>query len=168
MRIALFLSCVGLFTSLVHAEEIKEFPIDPVSYIGGQETAGKDDFTIDRGAYRYKFIDANNKATFEKEPERYEIQLGGACARMGPLNPPGGPQLYGLHEGKIYLFASENCRATFLTNAESLLESDDPLPDVSDESIKRGRELIELMIKAMGGAEKIDAIKTYDDKMYMV
>jgi hypothetical protein len=48
------------------------------------------------------------------------------------------------------------------------LDRDDPPPDVSDESVRRGRELLDLMIQSMGGAEKIDSLKTYDDKMYRV
>ncbi|CAN5454654.1 hypothetical protein BH09PLA1_BH09PLA1_24450 [soil metagenome] len=173
MRIAIFVSGLVLLSLVTSARgqqlrEPRDFPVDPVAYIGGNEVAGKDELVIERGGYRYKFVDANNKAMFEKEPERYEIQLGGACARMGPLNPGGPTDLYALHDGKIYIFASENCRQAFLTNAEAFLESDDPPPDVSDESIRRGRELLDQAVNAMGGAEKIDAIKTYDDKMYMV
>jgi hypothetical protein len=73
-----------------------------------------------------------------------------------------------MHDGKIYLFASDECRQTFLANPSAMLESDDPPPDVSDESIRRGRELLNQVVDAMGGAKRIDAIKTYDDKMYMV
>src|SRR4051812_12506139 len=83
------------------AVEPKDFPLDPVAYTCGQETPGKEDLLIVRGNYRYKFADASNKAVFEKEPERYEIQLGGACARMGPLNPPEAAEFYALHAGKI-------------------------------------------------------------------
>jgi hypothetical protein len=83
MRTAIIIPCLFLLVTITRAADQNEFPLDPVAYVGGQELAGKDDFTIDRGGFRYKFVDANNKSTFEKDPERNEIQLGGACARMG-------------------------------------------------------------------------------------
>ena len=124
MRTTIILACVVLFAAsgFLQAAELIDFPLDPVALIGGQETAGKDDLSIERGRFRYKFADATNKSTFEKDPERYEIQLGGSCA-MGPLNHAGQTELHAVHDGKIYLFASESCRRTFVDNADSLLES---------------------------------------------
>ena len=57
--------------------------IDPVLLIQGKEVQGKTDLKVVRDQFEYLFATPETKATFEKTPEKYEIQLGGACARMG-------------------------------------------------------------------------------------
>jgi YHS domain-containing protein len=57
--------------------------IDPVLLIQGREVAGKPEFKVVRGRFEYLFATAETKAIFETQPEKYEIQLGGMCARMG-------------------------------------------------------------------------------------
>ena len=58
--------------------------IDAVALLTqGKEITGKPEFKVTRGKFDYLFATAGNKATFEKNPEKYEIQLSGACARMG-------------------------------------------------------------------------------------
>src|SRR5262245_27119561 len=74
------------------AKALKGF--DPVSLTQGKEVAGKDDLSVARGRYRYYFASAASKAAFEKDPARYEIQLAGACARMGPLSGLGSPDRF--------------------------------------------------------------------------
>ena len=57
--------------------------LDPVMLSQGKEVQGDMKYKVTRGRFEYIFVSAENKATFEKEPSRYEIQLGGHCARMG-------------------------------------------------------------------------------------
>ena len=62
--------------------------LDPVMLSQGKEVQGDMKFKVTRGKFQYIFANAENKATFEKDPSRYEIQLDGHCARMGA--PTGG------------------------------------------------------------------------------
>lgn len=79
----------------------------------GADVPGLSEHSVVHGAYTYRFRNAENKATFAADPARYEIQLGGACARMGPLSGAGSPKLHAVHDGRIYIFASGACRQAF-------------------------------------------------------
>src|SRR6476659_3344972 len=57
--------------------------LDPVMLSQGKEVQGDMKYKVTRGQFQYIFANAENKATFEKDPTRYEIQLEGHCARMG-------------------------------------------------------------------------------------
>src|ERR1044072_2324910 len=62
--------------------------LDPVLLSQGKEVQGDMKYQVTRGKFQYIFANAQTQATFEKDPARYEIQLDGSCARMGP--PTGG------------------------------------------------------------------------------
>ncbi len=150
----------------LRSAELVRLEVDPVELVAGREVAGEPGKSVQRGGFEYWFASDANRAAFERDPERYEIQLGGACARMGPLSGAGRVDLRAVHEGRIYLFASEACRKTFLENAERLLESDDPpLVGGDADREKRGRELLERAVEAVGGAQTIDKLRTYRQVM---
>src|SRR4051812_6757638 len=67
--------------------------LDPVMLSQGKEVQGDMKYTVTRGQFQYLFASAENKATFERDPARYEIQLDGHCARMGAPTS-GNPDLY--------------------------------------------------------------------------
>lgn len=134
-------------------------PVDPVELVAGRETKGEATIFVDRGDYRYVFIDEASKARFLSAPDRYEIQMGGACARMGPLSGRGRPDLYTVHDNLIYIFASESCKATFLKNADRMVESDDERPAFTDQDAARGEALLDQALAAHGGAERLDALR---------
>jgi len=77
--------------------------------VQGKEVEGDTKFKVTQRRFEYLFANAENKATFEKDPARYEIQLDGACARMGAPTT-GNPDLYTVHNGRIYIFGSEECQ----------------------------------------------------------
>ena len=52
--------------------------LDPVLLVAGKEVPGKSAFSVTRGEFIYLFSTADTKATFDRDPARYEIQLGGA------------------------------------------------------------------------------------------
>lgn len=138
------------------------FKIDAVELIDHQrEVEGKVEFQQQQGRYNYLFASEANLKTFQANSAKYEIQLGGACARMGPLSGEGSPKLFAVHEGRLYIFASAQCRQSFLAAPEKLLDQDDAPPATTDESAKRGRSLLDRAVKGIGGAAKIDAITTY-------
>lgn len=135
--------------------------IDPVELVAGRETPGRESSFADYAGYRYLFANDANKAAFQKDPARYEIQLGGACARMGPLSGGCSAEIYAVHDGRVYLFASEQCRKSFLANPEKLLESDDAPPAGTPEGAARGRALIQRAVDALGGDARLEALRTY-------
>lgn len=155
-------------TSGALAQEVSQrtFTLDAVELIStGKEVPGKADHASKRGAYTYYFATPASKAAFEKSPAKYEIQLGGACARMGLLSGEGRCDIYAVHDGKLYIFASQQCRAGFLKVPEKLLEADDP-PAAGDAAARqRGRALLDQAVKAHGGATAIDAVRTYRQRI---
>jgi YHS domain-containing protein len=135
--------------------------VDPVELVRGKQVDGQESLSATHGPYSYLFTNAENLAAFQKDPTRYEIQLGGACARMGPLSGEGRCDIFTVHDGRVYIFASPQCRDGFLKAPEKMLESDDP-PATGDAAAKRrGAELIDLAVKAAGGAAKLDGVRTY-------
>ena len=108
MRVARLL----FVTMLVTAPVLAQMPesrdaldgVDPVALLTqGKEISGKPQFKVSRGKFDYLFATAENKAMFERTPEKYEVQLNGACARMGG-GVTGNPADYAVVDGKIYIF----------------------------------------------------------------
>jgi YHS domain-containing protein len=135
--------------------------LDPVILVQqGKEVFGKADLAVERGRFRYLFSSADTKAAFEREPARYEIQLGGACARMGGT-ATGNPADYYVHDGRIYVFGSDECRKRFAAAPEKyLLTPATPMPS-SAEAATNGRALLDRLAAAIGGANRLDALSTY-------
>ena len=137
--------------------------LDPVMLAQGKEVQGDMKFQVTRGQFRYIFANAENKAAFEKDPARYEIQLHGYCARMGPPTT-GNPDLYAVHKERIYVFGSEECQTLFKTAPEKYLEVPaEPKAPPSAEMLKRGQELIAKAVEALGGA-KLDQLASFQRK----
>lgn len=139
--------------------------LDPVLLAEGKEVQGEDKFSLVRGRFRYFFASAETRARFEKEPGRHEIQLGGTCARMGP-GVRGNPDLFLVHEGRIYIFGSPACVKAFKDAPGKFLETEKaaaPAAAPSAESLRRGRALVERSVEAAGGAARIDALKSYSE-----
>ena len=132
--------------------------LDVVELVRGSEVAGVEEYALRHAGHRYLFASEESLRAFAARPWRYEVQLGGACARMGPLSGLGSTEILAVHEGRVFLFASEACREGFLKDPERVLERDDPVPESNPETLRRGRELIEGAVRAMGGAERVDGV----------
>src|ERR1041385_9064074 len=127
--------------------------LDAIMLTQGKEVQGDMKFKVTRGQFEYLFASAENKAIFEKDPARYEIQLNGHCARMG--SPTGGnPDLYYVHKGRIYIFGSEECQTLFKGAPEKYLEVP-PAPKAppTSEMIRRGQELLAKAVGVLGGSK---------------
>ncbi len=110
--------------------------LDPVLLVGGKEVPGKSGLSVTRGDFVYLFSTPETKATFERDPARYEIQFGGVCATMGKT-AGGNPSDFIVHEGKIYIFGSDDCHKKFQADpAKYLPPPAAPLPSSAD---RRGR-----------------------------
>ena len=138
--------------------------LDPVALTQGKEVQGDMKYKVKRGRFEYLFASAENKATFEKDPARYEIQLDGSCARMGAPTT-GNPDLYLVHNGRIYIFGSEECQTLFKATPEKYLEvPPPPKSPPTTEMIKRGQELIAKAVEALGGGSKLDQLVSFQRK----
>jgi len=134
--------------------------LDPVMLTQGKEVQGDVKLMVTRGRFQYIFANAENKAAFEKDPSRYEIQLNGSCARMGAPTT-GNPDLYLVHNGHIYIFGSEECQTLFKAAPERYLEvPPPPKAPPTAEMVKRGQELIAKAVDALGAAAKLDQLRT--------
>lgn len=157
---------VALAASRAGAGDVSaEFPWDPVALVAGSETAGQADLFVDHFVHRYRFTTSDHRELFLKNPERYEIQMGGGCARMGSLSGACDIGRFVVHEGRIYVFASDACRRTFLAAPDTFMERDDAPPAGDAEATRRGRERLERVVEAMGGADRIDAVRTYRTRL---
>ena len=134
---------------------------DPVLLTEGKEVLGNEGISLTREGFRYHFANAKNKSTFMGDPERYGIQMGGLCARLGE-SVPGAPDMYTVHAGRIYLVASEECRELFEATPSKYLEPEPPLFPSTADTVKKGRELIQKAVEATGGAHAIDSLASYE------
>lgn len=134
--------------------------VDPVLLIQGKETAGTPALKVVRGGFEYSFATPETKATFEKDPARYEIQMGGLCARMGKATG-GRPSDFLVYNGKIYIFGSDECHKRFAADPTKYLEAPPPPMPASASAISRGRAAIDRAVAAIGGARALDRIATY-------
>jgi len=162
MRANRFVVGVLLMTAAAFAgEPAGTLNVDAVELVRGREVEGSAGISAMHYRYTYLFANEENKVEFEKAPERYEIQLGGACGRMGALSGLGKTDLFATHQARIYIFASESCRATFLRDPAKVLDRPDDTPEGSAEAKRRGSELIERAVEGMGGAARVDAVANY-------
>lgn len=140
--------------------------LDPVMLVQGKEVQGDLKIAVTRGKFQYLFASAENKAAFEKDPARYEIQMDGACARMGsPVT--GNPDLYTVYKGRIYIFGTGDCKKKFEAAPENYLEDEAGARTkaaLTPEALSKGQSLIEKAVAAAGGAARIDGLTSYQEK----
>jgi len=139
--------------------------LDPVMLAQGKEAQGEMNITVMRGQFRYMFANAANKAAFEQDPARYEIQLGGHCARMGAPTR-GIPDLFTVYQGRIYIFGSGECKKQFEAAPQNFFEPEhkSATTAATPAALEKGQALIEQAVAAMGGAQLLDGLRSYQEK----
>jgi YHS domain-containing protein len=92
---------------------------DPIEMIKGQNVTGKKEFSLVRRGFLYLFKNAENKATFEADPERWGIQGDGMC----PVYPTekADPSIAIVYKERIYAFATVPCIAVFMQEPEKYI-----------------------------------------------
>jgi YHS domain-containing protein/outer membrane lipoprotein-sorting protein len=134
--------------------------VDPVLLVQGKEVSGKPELKVVRGRFEYLFSSPATKATFERNPSEYEIQLNGLCARMGKATN-GRPSDYLVYDGKIYIFGSDECHRKFEAEPKKYLPLPAPPFAASTKAINEGGALVERAVTVIGGGARLDAIRTY-------
>jgi YHS domain-containing protein len=140
------------------------FPLDPIELVKGIQVQGDKAISHKHHRFEYYFANEANRATFAGDPAKYEIQMGGACARMGALNTGGNPEIYTVYEHQIYLFASKACRTGFLRDPNRLLDRADEKPEGDARSKQFGELWLQQVVDANGGKEAIDGLKSFSEK----
>jgi YHS domain-containing protein len=158
-------AAAALYVALPHpvAAQTQEAPevlqgLDPVILVTGKEVFGKSALSVVHDGLMYLFATPDNKAAFEKAPERYAVQQHGACARMGGT-VTGNPELFTLHEGRIYLFGSEECLKRFRATPSSFINTPTPVPAISSESAATALARLDRAADGFGGADKVDGLR---------
>lgn len=150
-----------LSSTVVAAPPERTLPVDPVELVAGKTIEGKAEHSVEREGIAYRFATAANKAVFEKDPAKFEVVDGGACGRMGPLSGLGDARRYAVHQGRIYFFASDGCRAAFLKEPALHLETDDEKVFGTNEQVLQGRATLDRVVVWAGGAERVRGLKGY-------
>jgi YHS domain-containing protein len=141
--------------------------LDPVLLVQGKEVQGKPAFSVAHGRFAYLFSTAETKATFERDPSKYEIQMDGLCARMGKT-AGGNPSDFLVYDGKIYIFGSDDCHKRFQQAPQKYLASPAaPFPQ-SANAAARGRDLLERVVAGIGRASTFDTIANYSESFEQV
>lgn len=133
--------------------------LDPVEVGAGRPTPGKEGIQAEWQGYRYRFASDANKAEFLRQPDLHKLQFGGACMNMGPLSGRGRQDLYTVHAGRTYVFASETCRSRFLSDPEDYIDRPDPKYQAVGEAPKQGKRRLDAIARAHGG-DALDRIRT--------
>lgn len=168
-KIPLILMIIGMLIVAAAAQQAEVVKVlkgnDPIELIEGREVAGSETLNVVRGRYRYLFASEANRRKFAVDPDRYQIQFGGGCGQMGSLSGAGNPDRYYVFDGRIYIFASEQCRNSFKADPKNHLEGPDAVPAGTAAENKRGTELIALALRGMGGARAVDGVKKYRENI---
>jgi len=114
------------FTALFSNKAIRGY--DTVAYFTeNQPVKGSDEFSTEYNGATWLFSSAENLALFEADPEKYAPQYGGYCAYAVAQGTTASikPELFTIHEGKLYLNYSNSINDKWLTDKESFIESAD-------------------------------------------
>jgi YHS domain-containing protein len=125
----------------------------------GKEVFGKAPFRSQYGGLGYLFSSAATKAEFDSAPEKYAVQMGGLCARMGKT-VTGNPSDYIVHDGKIYLFGSDACHKAFAAAPEKYLPKPAAPMPTDPAAVANGQALLDKVVASIGGAG-LDSLTTY-------
>lgn len=134
--------------------------LDPIDLSNGLEISGFPQFTARLGRHIYRFSSLENLNKFSSDPYRYGVMNGGACGKMGPMSGHGSPDRWSVVDGRIYLFASEGCRTTFLNNLADYQPRQLKTIATTAREVKDGQGVFDQAIAAHGGKKAVSAIRT--------
>jgi len=97
---------------------------DPVAYhLVGKSVRGDSAIKADYDGVTYRFVSADNKAAFLKEPTRYVPQNGGFCSNGIVYGIPwgGDGDTWRLIDGKLFIFGGARSRDYFMMDEKKNL-----------------------------------------------
>ncbi len=123
------------YTSLFSDKAIKGY--DTVAYFTeGKPVEGSSDFTTEYNEATWQFSSQGNLELFLANPEKYAPQYGGYCAYAVSQGQTASikPELFTIHEGKLYLNYNESINQRWLKNKEAfIIDADQNWPKLLSE-----------------------------------
>ncbi len=101
---------------------------DVVSYqTGKRPVRGNGNFVAIHDGATYQFASADNRRTFEKNPEKYIPAYGGYCAFGASVGKKfiGDPEVWRIVEGKLYLNLDTSIQSEWLKDVPGRIRSAD-------------------------------------------
>ena len=114
------------YTALFSNKAIKGY--DTVAYFTeNKPVKGSEDFSFEYKGAQWLFSSAENKALFEANPEKYAPQYGGYCAYAVAQNSTASikPELFTIHNGKLYLNYNSSINDKWNADIDSYIEAAD-------------------------------------------
>ncbi len=113
-----------VYTGFFSNKAIKGY--DTVAYFTENKAIkGSQEYSFDYKGAQWLFSSAENLALFKADPEKYEPQYGGYCAYAVSQNQTASikPELFTIHEGKLYLNYNKSINDKWLKEKENYIES---------------------------------------------
>lgn len=137
------------------------FHLDPVELIGGREAAGDPSFCAEHAAFEYRFISAANRDRFLSDIDAYRIQMDGACARMGPLASYGDPNIWLIHDQRLYIFRTSSCRDAFSKRPAAFLPFVGSGACCSADDVAEAWHHLDRAVAAAGGHTRLAQLRSW-------
>lgn len=116
----------AIYTGFFSNEALRGY--DTVAYFTqGMPVEGSDDFTTQYMGAEWKFSSQEHLDLFLADPEKYAPQYGGYCAwaMSNGDTASAEPDLWTIHEGKLYLNYSRRVNERWLGNKEEFIQKAD-------------------------------------------
>jgi hypothetical protein len=102
------------------------YGVDPVAYFTDRKPiVGKPEFEHRHAGAIWRFDNEGNRAAFAADPDVYMPRYGGydPVGITRGLSTPGFPELWVVHNERLYLFYTAAARETFLENPTAVIAS---------------------------------------------
>jgi YHS domain-containing protein len=136
-------------------------PADAVILQRGTVAPGNPSIFLDWEGNRYLFASEETRTVFRNDPVTFAARDGGACGRMGPLGGLGDARRYGIEEGLLYFFASDDCVERFRKDPHRYMEPYDLLPTGSPEQQAAGLAAFSRWVQWCGGKDAVKSAERY-------
>ena len=114
------------FTAFFSDQAIRGY--DTVAYFTqGEAVKGDEKYSYEYNEARWLFASQEHLDLFKQDPEKYAPQYGGYCAYAVSQNSTASiqPELFTIHEDKLYLNYSESVNEKWLANKENFIVAAD-------------------------------------------
>ena len=115
-----------VYTGFFSDEAIKGY--DPVAYFTeNKPVKGSEDYSFEYKGAQWLFSSKENLEMFKNNPGKYEPQYGGYCAYAVSQNKTASikPELFTIHEGKLYLNYNASINEKWRKQKDSFIEAAD-------------------------------------------